>query len=169
MISRRLQALETRLGSRLPDSSLVARKLADNRRMLVASPAYLAQAGVPSHPRELRSHACLHFSPFREGEHWHFERDGERLDVPVRGRVRANYGEALYEAALAGFGILQSASFVVGPALRDGRLVELLPEWRLPDIGIYAVWPRGRFVPPKIRAVVDYLAECFAGTPPWEA
>jgi DNA-binding transcriptional LysR family regulator len=72
-------------------------------------------------------------------------------------------------AETGGFGILQSASFVVGPALRDGRVVELLPEWRLPDIGFYAVWPRGRFIPPRIRAVVDDLAECFAGTPPWEA
>ena len=70
---------------------------------------------------------------------------------------------------MPGFGILRSTSFVVGPAQRDGRLVELHPDWRLPGISIYAVWPVGRFIPPKIRAVVDYLGECFAGTPPWEA
>lgn len=109
MISRRLQALEARLGSRLLERS--TRRVADRGGAALAST----------------------------------------------------------DAALAGFGILQSASFVVGPALRNGRLVELLPEWRLPDLGLYAVWPKGRFIPPKIRAVVDYLPECFAGTPPWEA
>lgn len=159
--------LAIRIGS-LSDSALMSRKLADNRRTLTAAPAYLARAGRPQHPRELAFHSCLHFSPFREGERWRFERNDERLEIAVEGRMRANYGEALHQAALAGLGILQSTSFVTAPSVREGLLEEVLSDWRLPDSGIYAVWPQDRFLPSKLRTVIDYFVACFAGIPPWD-
>ncbi|MFZ5957096.1 LysR family transcriptional regulator [Pseudomonas knackmussii] len=152
----------------LVDSSLVARRLAENRRVLVASPEYLERAGMPQHPNELTQHSCLHFSLFREGDVWHLLRGDERCEVPVHGRIRANYGGALVEAALAGLGITLTATFIAGPALRRGELVQVLPEWQLPPMHIWMLYPSGRFLAPKVRAFSDFFAERFAGVPYWE-
>lgn len=152
---------------RLADSRLVARKLADNQRLLVASPAYLAQHGIPEHPQQLTEHSCLHFAYYSDGEVWRLQRDERWVEVNVSGRLRANYGEALYEAALAGFGILQSASWIVGAAVRDGRLVRVLPDWQLAPSGVWALYPQGRYLSPKVRAFIDFFVERFAGDVDW--
>ncbi|SDI04821.1 LysR family transcriptional regulator [Pseudomonas panipatensis] len=154
--------------ARLSDSSMVARLLAENRRVLVASPDYLERAGVPQHPRELAAHSCLQFSLFREGDAWHLTRDGETCEVVVRGRIRASYGGALVEAARAGLGITLTATFIAGPALRSGELVQVLPEWRPSPMHIWMLYPSGRFLAPKVRAFSDFFAERFAGVPYWE-
>lgn len=147
---------------RLDDSRLVARKLADNRRLLAASPDYLARRGTPQHPGELAQHSCLHFSRYSEGELWRLHKGGETQEIQVRGRMRANNGEALVEAALAGYGILQSASFIVGPALQQGWLVEVLPDWHIAPSAIWAVYPHGRFLAPKVRAFIDFFGQRYS-------
>lgn len=152
---------------RLEDSRLVVRKLADNQRLLVASPQYLAQHGNPERPEQLAQHSCLHFAYYADGEAWRLRRDHEVVEVNVSGRLRANYGEALYEAALAGFGILQSASWIVGQAVREGRLVRVLPDWHLAPSGVWALYPSGRYLSPKVRAFIDFFAERFAAIQEW--
>lgn len=160
--------LAVRIGT-LDDSTLVARKLAPNRRLLCASPDYLRRHGSPRTPLELAQHECLVLvgSQGRQDQ-WRFhDPDGREISVRVRGRIEANTGELLSDAALGGLGIALHSYWHVCRDLRAGRLVPVLPEFRIPDTGVYAVMPQRRLMPPRVRALVDFLAERFA-TPPWE-
>lgn len=159
--------LAIRIGA-LDDSSLVARRLAVNERLLCAAPAYLRRRGVPKAPADLASHDCVLLTG-RDGlqDHWRLlGAGGRKADVRVRGRFDSNYGEALRDAALAGLGIALHSRWHVHEDLRAGRLREVLPDWRVPASGIHAVMPARTLVPPRVRAFVDYLAERFAD-PPW--
>ncbi len=148
--------LAIRIG-RLDDSRLVARRIARDRRLVVASPDYLARHGVPEHPRELARHECFHYTNFRGPVVWSFHQGGNRVDVPVQGRFKANYGLPLTLAAERGLGLVQTAVSIVGDALASGELVEVLPQWHLPDIGVYAVYPQRRHLPAKVRAFLDFI------------
>ena len=121
-----------------------------------------------SKPEDLAHQACLHFSFFADGETWTLRRGEERVAVRVRPVLRSDNAEALRLAAVGGCGIAFLATFLVGEDLRAGRLVRLLDGWSVPDAGVFAVHPPGRLVPSKVRAFVSFLAEHFAGTPPWE-
>lgn len=157
-----------RIGS-LTDSSLVARKLAITRAVACASPGYLAQHGEPETPEDLASHECLIYSYLATTNVWRFTaRDGREIPVAVSGSMRINNGIVLAEAALADRGVLVTPSFYVAPMLRDGRLKRILADYRLPDLGIYAVYPQRSHVPPKVRAFVDFLAQRFGRKPDWE-
>ncbi|TWG87268.1 DNA-binding transcriptional LysR family regulator [Cupriavidus gilardii J11] len=160
--------LAVRIGT-LDDSTLVARKLAPNRRLLCASPDYLRRHGAPRTPLELARHECLVLvgSQGRQDQ-WRFQdADGREIAVRVRGRIEANTGELLSDAALGGLGIALHSHWHVCRDLRAGRLVQVLPDFRIPDTGVYAVMPQRRLMPPRVRALVDFLAERFA-EPPWE-
>ncbi|MBJ6980852.1 LysR family transcriptional regulator [Luteimonas sp. MC1572] len=160
--------LGIRIGE-LDDSSLVARRLAGNRRVLCASPDYLRRAGVPQLPGDLASHQCL-LLVGREGrqDSWQFGEGAATEVVRVRGRIEASEGELLRDAALAGLGIARHSTWHVHDDLREGRLQVVLPGFPLADTGIHAVMPQRRLVPPRVRAFVDFLAEHLGGTPPWE-
>ncbi len=154
--------------ARLADSSLVARKLAPMRRVMVASPLYLARRGVPERLADLAGHDCFSYSYVAAGDEWRFTGpDGEEVVQPT-GRLRANNGEVLREAALAGIGIAVLPVFIAGPDLAAGRLVQVLPQYDNRGGAIYAVWPSGRHPSPKLRAFVDFLAERFGPNPYWE-
>ncbi|MGC2856822.1 LysR family transcriptional regulator [Novispirillum sp. DQ9] len=154
---------------RLADSSLIARRLAPVRRLVVASPAYVAAHGAPETPEDLRHHACLHYTYLLRGDVWSLTgTDGRTVDVRVAGRLRANNGDVLRSALLAGLGIAYTPSFIVGRDVAEGRLVRLLPGWEDISAAVYAVHPHARLVPPKVRAFVDYLAQRFAGHPEWD-
>lgn len=156
----------------LEDSSLKARKLAETRRLLVASPAYLERAGTPRVLDDLNHHQLLHYSHLASGNFWRLRGpSGEERQFRVGGRLTANNGESLRATAEAGIGIASLPSFMIGDALTSGRLVEVLAD-RAPDIlGIYALYPQGRFPQPKLRAFIDFLAERFKGMGPdhWPA
>jgi DNA-binding transcriptional LysR family regulator len=153
----------------LTDSSLVARKLGLTRAVACASPAYLAEHGEPETPEELASHDCLIYSYLANANVWRFlSRDGREIPVAVTGSLRINNGIVLAEAALAGRGILVTPSFYVAPMLRDGRLKRILTDFRLPELGIYAVYPQKGHVPPKVRVFIDYLGARFGRKPDWE-
>ena len=158
-----------RIGA-LDDSSLVARKLAVNHRVLCASPDYLRRHGAPQRPQELADHECV----LLVGSHgrqdvWRFgDGAGGEIAVRVRGRVETNYGELVRDSAVAGMGIAVHSSWHVCNDLREGRLVQVLPDYPLADSGIYAVMPQRRLMPPRVRAFGDFLAERFA-EPPWES
>jgi DNA-binding transcriptional LysR family regulator len=159
--------LAIRIG-RLADSSLVARKLGAMQRYVVASPAYLAERGVPKVPAELRRHACLCYSNADTVDEWRFcESDGRPITVEVEGRVRANNGDLLRLAALRGLGLVDLPNFLVGDDIEAGTLVPVLGEFIRQEGGIYAVYPHARYLPPKIRVFIDFLAERWGGDPQW--
>jgi len=161
--------LGIRVGA-LDDSGLVARKLANNRRVLCASPAYLGQHGHPSKPQDLDAHECLLLvGSLGQQDLWRFS-DGHGGEIlqKVRGRFESNTGELLRDAACAGLGIALHSIWHICDELRAGKLALVMPQFPIADTGIYAVMPQRRLVPPRVRAFVDFLAERFGPTPYWE-
>jgi DNA-binding transcriptional LysR family regulator len=160
--------LAIRIGT-LDDSSLVARQLAINRRVLCASPDYLERRGVPRTPADLAEHECLLLVGSQGRQDTWRLRDGDtEVSVRVGGRIESNQGELLRDAAVAGLGIALHSTWHVSDDLRAGRLRVVLPDHPLPESGIHAVMPQRRLVPPRVRAFVDFLADKLGGTPPWE-
>ncbi len=154
----------------LPDSGLVTRRLAPVRRLLCASPSYLAARGTPDMPEALVRHACLGFANNRIGPEWLLQQDSRQVTVRTGGPLVADDGEALATAAVGGAGIMQAADWLVGREIADGRLVEVLPAWSVGGGGaVHAVLPPGRLVPAKTRAFVEWIAGAFAPQPPWHA
>ena len=160
--------LAVRIG-RLADSSLIARRLAVCRVALCAAPSYLARAGHPASPRDLRRHNCLLYAYAANAAVWRFSKEGTEAQVEVDGDLMANNGDALRAAAIEGAGIILQPTFIVGDALRDGRLVRLLPEWRIPDLTVHAVYPSTRHLAPKVRGFIDFLVTRFGDPPQWDA
>jgi len=150
----------------LKDSSLVARRLAVNRRVLCAAPAYLAAHGTPHHPSDLARHECIILSDQRD---WSFVTPAGALDVRVSGRLMTDNGEVIRDALLAGFGIALKSTWDVAPYLRCGALVSVLDSYPLADdVAIWAVYPSRVFVPPKTLAFIDFLAAHFGDPPYWD-
>ncbi len=151
----------------LPDSSLVAKKLAAVRMVTCASPAYLERAGTPQTPGDLAAHACIIDTNAREPLVWRFGPHGDIREVRVNGRLRFNGAEPCVSAALADFGITRSPAFAAADALRAGRLVPLLCAFEPELIHVHAVWPHARHLAAKVRVFVDFLAERYSGEPDW--
>ena len=152
--------------ARLPDSTLVSRRLASTRMVLCAAPAYLRQHGTPRHPRELAAHVTLSYSYWSSGDEWQFAGPEGPATARVKPWMHTNNGDSCRAAALAGSGIILQPSFLVGEDLRHETLVELMPGFRAAELGVYAVYPTRRYLLPRVRAMVDFLAERFRA-PPW--
>ena len=152
----------------LEDSSLAARRLAPNRRVVCASPAYLETHGVPRTPEELAQHNCLITSDFAST--WDYKApDGRPGAVRVSGRYCCDNWEVLREWALAGLGIALKSTWDVYRQLADGSLVALFPGYEFhSDVAIYAVYPHRRFLPAKTRVFIEFLAQSFGDEPAWE-
>lgn len=142
-----------------PPDTHMAVKLCASRALLLASTSYLKKRGEPGHPIELAQHACLPY--LRPGPAvWLFERAGERLKVPVQGPLRAGNSEVLRDAVLSGLGIALLPDFSAAPALRAGRLKEILPDWRPAGFfgdGIYAIHPWSSTTPRPVRLFTEHL------------
>lgn len=161
--------LTIRVGG-IPDTSgLSLRKLAPCRAVLCASPGYLAARGMPARPEDLMAHQCLHFSHLTDGTSWQFTRGGEEVMVRVNAGFTSNNGLVLQQAALRGLGIVYSTTFLAWQDLLDGKLVRVLPEWELPLNDLTALYPSGRQVSPKVRALIDFLIDEYQPQPPWDA
>jgi DNA-binding transcriptional LysR family regulator len=160
--------LAIRVG-RLKDSGLVARRLAPCRTIVCAAPSYLEARGAPRTLNDLSGHNCLGYTlPSAIGAgRWAFGAEGD-LVVPVEGNLRANNGDALLAAALAGQGLIYQPTFIVGDSLRDGSLLRVLSGHPTLELGVHAVLPSGRQAPAKVRAFVEFLAERFAPHPEWD-
>ncbi|PWE32870.1 LysR family transcriptional regulator [Maritimibacter sp. 55A14] len=152
-----------RLGE-MDDSTLVTRKLCEDRRAIVASPDYLERHGPLSKPAQLSNHATICYLNKRIGEIW-------RLDQPVSppkpSRLTTNNGEAMRDLVIAGLGIALLPMFIVHEEIKKGRLVPVLPELRPNALPINVVWPPVKPMPRKLRLFIDHLVERFGETPPW--
>ncbi|PYC14241.1 LysR family transcriptional regulator [Pseudomonas mosselii] len=154
-----------RVTDHLPDSSLVARRLASSEVMLVAAPGYLERHGAPSNPDELASHPLLGYSQLLHPQRLQLTSTcGEQRGLLMPRRLSANSPMALRAAAIGGLGIASFDRFIVHDALQDGRLVSVLEDWKLPARSLYAVYPQSRYLAPKVRALVDYVQVYYSQT-----
>ena len=156
-----------RIGA-LDDSSLVGLKLADNRRVVVASPAYFRGHGEPAAPADLAQHDCLTFGTYgNQARGWQFTVDGQLLSMRVSGTMECNDGAVLRDWALAGRGLAWRSIWEVGDDLRAGRLRSVLDAFAAPDNAIYAVFPQRKHLPLRVRMFVDYLKNTYGNPAYW--
>ena len=149
--------LAIRIGA-LEASSLVSRQLATTRVVLCASPQYLQAHGTPLQPAELAKHAVIAYSYWSGRDDWRFNGPQGVASVTTQPCIRTNSGDTCRAAALAHQGIILQPAFLVGQDLAQGRLVELMPQYKSPDLGIYAVYPTRKHVSAKVRRLIDFLA-----------
>ena len=150
----------------LENSSLVSKRLATTRIVVCASPQYLAQHGTPQHPSELTNHAIISYSYLSTKDEWKFTGPHGPVSVKTNPCIHTNSGDTCRAAALAHQGVILQPTFLVGRDLQEGTLVELMPEYRSIELGIYAVYPTRKHVSAKVRALIDFLAVHFAGRGP---
>lgn len=154
--------------ARLADSSLVSRKLASTRLVLCATPRYLRVHGTPEVPADLAKHPVFAYKLLTTGDQWHFDGPQGPVVVKVNPRMRSNSGDSCVAAALQHQGLVLQPSFLLGSHLSSGALVEVMPEQRSSELGIYAVYPSRKLLAPKVRLLVDFLVESFR-RPSWPA
>ena len=147
-----------------PDPALIGRVLAPCASALVASPAYLANKGVPQAPADLAAHRCLTYANFGKSE-WLLRRGSEHVRVGVSSHFSANEATALLRATLAGGGLALQPTYLANPHLADGSLQRVLPDWEHPEMSIYALYTSRRHLSPAVRALLDFLVERFAEMP----
>jgi DNA-binding transcriptional LysR family regulator len=145
---------------------LVSRKLASTRVVLCASPTYLLKHGTPMHPSELASHRTVAYTYWSGRDEWEFTGPNGPVSVNVNACIHANNGDTCRLAALEHQGIILQPTFIVGEDLERGTLVELMPQFRSIELGIHAVYPTRKFLPLKVRRLIDFLADAFQN-PPW--
>ncbi len=152
----------------LPDSSLVSQRLADNRRLVVAAPSYLARAGTPQHPRELLQHECLMLSSdASQTRGWAFRIDGQMHYHRQGGRLDCSDGQVLHEWCLQGLGLAWRSSWEVAGDCQAGRLVSVLDAFAAPPNGIYAVTPERSLQPLRVRLWIEHLRAHYARSEYW--
>lgn len=155
-------AIAVRVG-RLPDSRLIARKLAEVQMIVCAAPAYLAERGTPASPDDLRDHDCLVFTDTPGPGEWHFQSAKGSKRVKVQGKLSANNLDALVSASIGGAGIVRVPSWQVSADVSAGRLEVLLSDWERPPTPVFAMFPHARVLSAKTRAFIDFLAAKWAG------
>jgi DNA-binding transcriptional LysR family regulator len=152
----------------LPDSSLVSVRLADNRRLCVATPDYLRRAGVPAHPSDLAKHECLVLSSdASQSRGWAFMVDGELVYLRPRGRLDCSDGQVLHDWCAQGLGIAWRSTWEVEREVADGRLVALLDAFAAPPNGIYAVFPQRKHLPLRVRLWIDFIKHHYGDPAYW--
>jgi Transcriptional regulator len=150
----------------LTDSSLVARRLAPVRRILCAAPDYIAEHGAPETIEDLKHHRCL---PAHNHDAWRLEGPEGLISIRPEGMLITNSSEVIREAVIAGLGIALRSTWDVGPELKEGKLVQVLPAYEgSHNVTLSAVYPSRQFLPAKVRLFIDYLAELYGPTPYWE-
>lgn len=150
----------------LPDSPLIARRLGESERAVVASPAYVARHGEPMVPEDLHAHRCLGFNFRRQQPWWPFRRDGRDIGLPITPAIEANNGDTVTQLALDGVGIARVGRFNVADAIADGRLVELLAAYNPGDIEpFHALFLGGSTLPARVRVFIDFLADRLTTVP----
>jgi DNA-binding transcriptional LysR family regulator len=150
----------------LKDSSLIARKLAPDKRIVCASPEYLETFGIPDSPHDLRNHQCINLIGL---ETLVFDTPDGHLSIKTRGILQTDHGEAVRDACAAGIGIAMSSTWNVYKHLQQRTLVRVLQDFPLvSETAIWAVYPSSRLLAPKVRVFIDYFAECYGSPPYWD-
>lgn len=153
-----------------PDARVIARRIAGNRRLICASPAYLKVHGIPRTPHELAQHNCI---GIRQGDEaygiWHLSAGQKTETVKVRGSLSTNDGEIAVNWALAGHGLLMRAEWDITKYLHSGRLRQVLENWQTPPADVYAVYPQRLQTAARVKAFVDHVVDAFATTSPAKA
>ena len=150
------------------DPGLVARRLTRARTVACASPGYLKMHGTPKSPEQLTGHNCLTFAYSSLQNDWRFRRKNVERTVRVSGNLRGNNGDILVSAAIEGLGVILEPTFLVFEALRQKRLVRILSDWEADEFSVFAVYPNRKFLPPKVRSFIDFLADRFGPEPYWD-
>ncbi len=153
----------------LTDESLVARRLAVNKRVICASPEYIAKHGTPKTPDDLLNHNCLTHSAISHFNDWEFTTNDGIQVQRVKGNFHTNSASALHEAVKAGLGIARLATYVVQPSLLSGEAVPILQEHSVDTSSIQLVYPHRRHLSNKVRVFTDFMVGKFTPTPPWES
>ncbi|USD67925.1 LysR family transcriptional regulator [Vibrio sp. SCSIO 43136] len=150
----------------LKDSTLVARKLASDRRVVCASPDYIAKYGAPCTPQELVDHSCLNLMGL---ETWSFQTDKGQVSIKTQGRFRTDNGDAMRDATVDGLGLSINSTWSCYKELQSGQLVEVLSDYPLvSDTALWAVYPSSRLIAPKVRAFIDYFVEFYGEPTYWD-
>jgi DNA-binding transcriptional LysR family regulator len=152
----------------LSDSNLIGVKLADNKRIVVASPAYLKRHGSPASLDDLAKHNCLAFSSDGSQRGWTFRQNGKNVTLKVSGNMVCNDGAVLHDWALAGKGLAWRSMWEVGTEIESGQLVTVLDEFAAPGNDIYAIFAQRRHLPLRIRAFVDFLRHAYSAPDYWQ-
>src|ERR1700760_1350435 len=148
--------------ARLPDSSLIARRLCAMPRHTVAAASYLKRFGRPTHPMHLAQHKCFGYAYLSTADVWHYSNAaGEQVSVRPAGQLRVNNGEALLPSVIAGLGIADLPDFIADEAIRSGEVEVILKGWSQPEGAVHLVMPRGGPRPARVEALGDFLAEHF--------
>lgn len=143
----------------LIDSNLIAKRLAPDRQIIAASSGYLTKYGLPQRPEELADHSCLVLGDVSQ---WTFERNGREIAVRVSGRLRSNNGDLLRHAAIDGYGLIRTSELRVAPCIKSGALCRVLPEYDVAAFSaIWALYPKSKYVLPKLRVLLDFLGDWF--------
>jgi DNA-binding transcriptional LysR family regulator len=149
--------------ARLPDSSLIARRLCAVPRHTVAAPSYLKREGRPTHPMHLAQHKCFGYAYLSTPDVWHYTNQaGEQVSVRPAGQLRVNNGEALLPAVIAGLGIADLPDFIIGDAIESGKVEVILKGWTQPEGAVHLVTPPGGPRPARVEALAEFLAKHFA-------
>lgn len=157
-----------RFTEQLRDVSVVARKLASNKRVFCAAPSYIVEHGVPTMPHQLAGHNCLRLSTIDAFNNWTFKDAKQSVIQTITGNFETTSTDALYRATLAGLGIARLSSYLVSDAIKDGSLVRVLPQYIDDEADILAVYSNKKNLSPNVRAFIDFLVAEFSPIPPWE-
>lgn len=157
-----------RMGT-LTDSRSTARKIGQSRRVVVGSPAYFQRAGAPAAPADLVTHQSIIYDRAGGGSDWTFRQGAEETQVTVKGRVRLTAAEGVREAVLAGLGLAVASEWMFEPELRAGAVKQVLGDWELPPIDLWAVFPTGRRASAKARAFANFIQGCLSAGQPASA
>ena len=153
----------------LPDSSLIARRLAPIQTVMCASPAYLKRMGTPQSPQELIQHRCLVYNLIGNLENWNvFDATGQLIKTRITPYLKASNGEFLRDAAVAGMGIVLLPTFIVYQEIERGTLVPIMTNYHYSQLAAYAIYPQTRHLSQRVRAFVDFLVKRFEGLPYWD-
>lgn len=150
----------------LKTSTLIARKLAPDKRIVCASPAYLKKFGEPISPEDLRDHQCVNLIGL---ESWVFDTPNGNLSIKTTGNLKSDHGEAVRDACVSGIGVAMSSTWNVYKHLERGDLIQILRDYPLvSESAIWAVYPSSRLLAPKVRVFIDYFSKCYGSPPYWD-
>ena len=159
--------LAFRIGE-LDDSSLKARKISPIHTSICASPDYLEKHGTPKTPDDLKNHQVLRYALDDSNSWIFFDKKGKKHSVNTPAKIISNNGDFLCKMAISGHGVLVEPTFITWEAIAIGELIEIMPEYKLPDINAYAIYPKTRYLSSRARLLIDFLVERFGNNPYWD-